>query len=56
MFFNNLYLEQLYISYNNLTFKCIESLNKKANELKVLHIAKYFLRYTELNSSKREEI
>ena len=40
MFFNNLYLEQLYISYNKLTFKCIESLNKKANELRVLHIAK----------------
>ena len=40
MFFHNLYLEQLYISYNRLTFKCIESLSKKAHELKVLHIAK----------------
>jgi hypothetical protein len=40
MFLNNLYLEQLFISYNKLTFKCIESLNKKAHELKVLHIAK----------------
>jgi hypothetical protein len=31
MFFHNLYLEQLFISYNRLTFKCIESLSKKAH-------------------------
>lgn len=40
MFFNNLFLEQLFVSYNRLTSKCIEILNKHAHELKVLHIAK----------------
>ena len=39
---SNLYLDELYISYNKLTHKGIETLNKYAHELRVLHIAKYF--------------
>lgn len=38
--FNNLYLEELYVSFNKLTSKSIDLLAKQ-HELKVLHIAKY---------------
>ena len=38
---SNLFLDELYISYNRLTHKGIETLNKYAHELRVLHIAKY---------------
>lgn len=34
-------LESLYVSYNDLTSRAIEVINKFSYEIKVLHISKY---------------
>jgi hypothetical protein len=39
-----IFLDEIYISYNKITYKGIETLNKHAHELRVLHISKYICR------------
>jgi len=47
-------LEEFYISYNKITYKGIETLNKHVHELRVLHIAKYFFHDLEHLLNKKE--